>query len=86
MGKHGPDFQASSARCLPELHLHASACKCIVSLVICLNCIHIFLKCLLEHDRTRMSSLPGLSEIRAWARGWEQRKHLHSSAVQMQPK
>lgn len=86
MEKHGPDFQANSTRCLPKLHSHASACKCIVPLVICLNCIHIFLRCLLEHDTTRMSSLPGLSEIRAWAHWWEQRKHLHSSAAKTQPK
>lgn len=86
MEKHGPVFQASSARCLPKLHLHASACKCVVSLVMCLNCIHIFLKCLLERDRTRTSNLPNPSETRAWACWWEQRKHLHSSTAQMQPK
>lgn len=70
MEKHGPVFQASSARCLPKLHLHASACKCVVSLVMCLNCIHIFLKCLLERDRTRTSNLPNPSETRAWACWW----------------
>jgi len=84
--KHGPDFQASSARCLLKLHSHASACKCAIPLVICLNCIHVFLKRLLwaQHDTHEQPPQP----LRNQSMGalWEQRKHLHSSAAKTPPK